>query len=241
MIRPLEESQTRTGQTNSLLCQPIRKKWKHADLFLNFKLSSCSCCLKFCFPLTQILVDIVVSEYSQKQLRNNSATVFKAKYEKPHFSLSELGSVVDATPLSLHVSAILCGSALGQQKYPRWCVPLSCFARWLDFWHREREGDREGEDGVHCCLLAGMIVHLHVADGGICCARLCVSVWTVTKYLVQRYGSQYSLLTAQLPWSETKMKSAMSVGCCVGGGKEKFFSNSSQWLLAQIYLLNLFN
>ncbi len=32
------------------------------------------------------------------------------------------------------------------------------------------------EDGAHCCLLAGMIVHLHVADGGICSVSVCVCV-----------------------------------------------------------------
>lgn len=74
-----------------------------------------------------------------------------------------------------HVSATLRRSAFGQQKHPTWCVPLSCFARRLDFFG----AGRGTGDAVNCCGLAGMIVQLHVADGGvygvfILRARVCV-------------------------------------------------------------------
>lgn len=53
-------------------------------------------------------------------LHISSTTFFKAKKEekKPHFLLGELGYAIVVECVCVRVSAILCGSALGQQKYP---------------------------------------------------------------------------------------------------------------------------
>lgn len=55
------------------------------------------------------------------------------------------------------------------------------FARQLDFCTGEKE------DGVHCCLLARMILRLHVADGVVLSLCASVVVCNLTKHLIRLY------------------------------------------------------
>lgn len=78
------------------------------------------------------------------------------------------------------------------------CPAQLFFARQLDFCTGKKK-----EDGVHCCLLARMILRLHVADGGVLSFCVSVAVCSLTKRLVRLY----CLTAAQnLPKRELKVE-----------------------------------
>lgn len=78
---------------------------------------------------------------------------------------------MNRAPLSLHVSAIQRGSLCfwPAEIPPGAMCPTQLFCQTTGFLVQ-----RETEGSVLCCLLAGMIVHLHVADGGLCCVWVSV-------------------------------------------------------------------
>lgn len=111
--------------------------------------------------------DVNKVHYYGNSKYNKRMEYHAAKRVTPWLRRHGLSSVA-ATPLLPHQP--YCAALRQDNRNTQDDVSRSAiFARQLDFLHREKK-----EDGVHCCLLARMILRLHVADGGV--LSFCVSV-----------------------------------------------------------------
>lgn len=99
--------------------------------------------------------------------------------QTPRLRRRDLSSLT-AAPLLLHQP--YCAALLQDNRNTQGDVSHSAiFARQLDFCTGGKE------DGVHCCLLARMILCLHVADGGVLSLCASVAVCGLTKHLKRLY------------------------------------------------------
>lgn len=120
------------------------------------------------------LIHNITQLYSNNKSRNNAA-----KPVTPQLRRSSLSSFT-APPLLSHQP--YCAALLQDNRNIQGDVSHSAiFARQLDFCMGGKE------DGVHCCLLARMILRPHVADGGVLSLCASVAVCGLTKRLICLY------------------------------------------------------
>lgn len=129
---------------------------------------------KLMWCLETLIHDITQLLYSNNKSRNNAA-----ERVTPQLRRSSLSSFT-APPLLSHQP--YCAAPLQDNRNIQGDVSHSAiFARQLDFCTGGKE------DGVHCCLLARMILHPHVADGGVLYLCASVAVCGLTKRLICLY------------------------------------------------------
>lgn len=125
---------------------------------------------KLTWCLEKLIHDITQLLYSNNEYRNNAAKRLRR---------SSLSSFT-APPLLSHQPYY--AAPLQDNRNIQGDVSHSAiFARQLDFCTGGKE------DGVHCCLLARMILRPHVADGGVLSLCASVAVCGLTKRLICLY------------------------------------------------------